>query len=375
MTVTIEQESTTGTREAPPLDQPGEIANVSEPQPFDVESSAAAPPLAEEPQKPTANPIYIYATIAVILGIMLGGLIAAVAWQRSGRDEPAALSPATSSETGLTGHLVLNWADRLGYHLDVEPTDPLQHAAFSLAVSNSPRPVSFDVQLKDSTGSTLCNKIIVMKFDPRQALALAASNGGPQNGALNAGNASAAQIAQGFDVAQAEATELKREYGQDIFRSNIGADGQPLSINSQGELPCSKQAYERAASWSFSSNFLTLGEQAELLKRQSDASADSATADAAKTAPAHRRKPQQKVPPPSVAFGIEGDDELVSFDSSRGIVDTSTRRFFVIGKPVAADNAAAWQDIPADVHYKCYLNGMCSLRRRGAAVLYVQWKR
>jgi len=31
--------------------------------------------------------------------------------------------------------------------------------------------------------------------------------------------------------------------------------------------------------------------------------------------------------------------------------------------------------VPANVHYKCDLNAMCSLRRKGAAILYAQWKR
>jgi hypothetical protein len=240
-------------------------------------------------------------------------------------------------------------------------------------VSSPPRPVSFDIQLKDSAGSALCDKTIVLKFDPRQAV----PNGATQAGAGDAATAPADQAAQGFDIAQAEAVELKREYGQDIFQSGAGADGKGVSIDAQGNLPCSRQAYEHAASWSLSSNFPTLSEQAELLKRQSDSSADSATAQtsAVPTAPAHRKKAKQKTPPDTVAFGIEGDDELVSFDSSHGIVETSTRKFFVVGKPIAADNSAAWQDVPANVHYKCDLNAMCSLRLKGAAILYAQWKR
>jgi len=116
-----------------------------------------------------------------------------------------------------------------------------------------------------------------------------------------------------------------------------------------------------------------------MLKRQSDLAAAAAAATADATAvpvvPAHRKKPKQKTPPDTVAFAIEGDDELVGFDTTRGIVETSTRKFFVVGKPIAADNSAAWQDIPADVHYKCDLSGMCSLRRKGAGILYAVWKR
>jgi hypothetical protein len=374
MTVEIEQEPTAGKEAAAQSDHPGEIASGSQQQPDAVASDAAPQSLVLEPLQPATNSIYLYAVIAVGLGLLVGAVIAAIAWQRGDRHEATALGPVTSSADGLTGRIELKWADKLNYQLVVEPSDPLRHAEFALAISNPPHPVSFDIQLKDSAGSTLCDRTIVLKFDPRQAAAL---TGAPQAVAGSTADATTGQIAQGFDVAQAEAQELKREYGQDIFRSDIGADGQSSSINSQGDLPCSKQAYERAASWSFSSNFPNLEEQAALLKRQSDASGNSATADAgaAPVAPVRRRRLQQKVPPPSIAFGIEGDDELVSFDSSRGIVETSTRRFFVVGKPIAADNSAAWQDIPADVHYKCDLNAMCSLRRKGAAILYAQWKR
>jgi len=374
MTVEVEQEPITGNESAAQADHPVEIAHGSEQQPGDVENTAAPQSPAEEPLQPAMNSIYLYAVIAVGLGLLVGAVVAAIVWQRGDRNQAATLTPVTSIADGLTGRLEIKWADKLNYHLVMEPSDPLRHAEFGVAVSNPPRPVSFDIQLKDSVGSTLCDRTIVLKFDPKQAAAL---NGTPQAGAGSAGDAATSQIAQGFDIAQAEAQELKREYGQDIFKSDIGADGQSSSINSQGNFPCSKQAYERVASWSFSSNFPTQEEQDALLKRQSDPSGDSAAANAgaAPVAPVHRRKPLQKLPPPSVAYGIEGDDELVSFDSSRGIVETSTRRFFVVGKPIAADNSVAWQDIPADVHYKCDLNGMCSLRRRGAAILFAQWKR
>jgi len=376
MTVEIEQVPTTGINDVEQSDRLGETAEASEKQPGGDDSGAAPTSPAAESQKPATNRIYVYAAVAVGFGVLLGAMFAAIAWQRSGQHDPAQLGSVTSSADGLTGHLALNWADALNYQLVVAPSDPLRRAEFSLAASSSPRPVSFYIRLKDSAGSALCDQTIVLKFDPRQA---AGQISGPQAGTGIAADAPTDQVAQGFDVAQAEAAELKREYGQDIFQGSAGPDGQVVSINAQGKLPCSKQAYEQAASWSFSSNFPTLAEQSELLKRQLDltAAADAATANAsaASIAPAHRRKPKLLAQPATVAYGIEGDDELVAFDTTRGIVETSTRKFFVVGKPIAADNSAAWQDIPADVHYKCDLNGLCSLRRRGAAILYAQWKR
>jgi hypothetical protein len=227
MTVEIEQEPTTGIKDAAQLDRSGEIAKVGQQQPGSDDAVAASPSLISEPPNPAANRIYAYAAIAVGLGILLGVVFAAIAWQRGGRHELAQRGPVTASAGGLS--------------------------------SNSP----------------------------------------------------------------------------------------------------------------------TFSERAESLKRQPDTAADTATAQAtaAPAAPAHRRRPKLQAQPATVAFGIEGDDELVSFDSTRGIVETSTRKFVVVGKPIAADNSAAWQDVPADVHYKCDLNAMCSLRRRGAGILYAQWKR
>jgi hypothetical protein len=330
--------------------------------------------LASEPVGPTANTTYIYAVIAIGLGILFGLAFALIALRPNGRSNPNDLGSVVSNADGLTGHLILNWTDKLHYHLVVEPSDPLKLAQFSLAVSNPPRPLSFDIELKDATGSALCNRTILSKFDPKQAAAFAASNGAPQDGAEDAGQASFGQIAQGVDIAKAEAAELKREYGQDIFQNAIGPDGQTDSISSQGDIPCSRQAYDRATSWSFSPDFPTLDEQAALLNRQAAANNPTDEASADKT-PAPHRRAKKKPPAPLTAFAIEGDDELVGVDASKGIIETSTRKFFVIDKLTAADNSAVWQDVPANVHYKCDLNAVCSLKRAGAMVVYARLRR
>jgi len=336
--------------------------------------AALAQSPASGPVGPTANTTYIYAVIAIGLGILFGLAFALIALRPNGRSNPYDLGSVVSNADGLTGHLILNWTDKLHYHLVVEPSDPLKLAQFSLAASSPPRPLSFDIELKDSAGSGLCNRTIVLKFDPKQAAAFAAANSAPQDGAEDASPESSSQIGQGVDIAKAEALELKREYGQDIFQNAVGPDGQIDSISSEGEMPCSRQAYERATSWSFSPDFPTLDEQAALLKRQAAANNPTEEASTDK-APAPHRRAKKKPPAPPTAFAIEGDDELVGVDASRGIIETSTRKFFVIDKLTAADNSAAWQDVPANVHYKCDLNAVCSLRRAGAMVVYARLRK
>jgi hypothetical protein len=280
-----------------------------------------------------------------------------------------------SNADGLTGHLFLNWGEKLGYRLVVEPSDPGRNAEFSLAVSSPPRPLSFDIQLKDPSGYALCGKTIVLKYDPRQAAALAASDSGPRASTASAGNVSADQKAQAIDLARAEDLELQREQGQDIIHNDIGKDGESESISSRGEIPCSRQAYERTASWSFSPDFPTLDEQAKLLKREVDANAPPPEISAVNKASAARKKAKKRAPEALATFAIEGDDELVAYDTSRGIIQTSARKTFVIDKSSAPVNSSKWAEVPANIHYKCDLNAACTLSRKGAVVLYARLMR
>jgi len=235
------------------------------PQPSgDAITGAAPQPPAAEPPAPAANTIYIFAAIAAILGILVGVAVALIAWSPAGRGSPYDLGTVISNADGLTGHLILTWNQKLGYRLVVEPSDPVHLAGFSQTVNNAPRPLSVDIQLKDSAGSVLCARTILLKFDPRQAAALAASDGeSPAESAAN-GNAPTTQAAHALDLAHSEAQELAREHDQDVFQNDLARDGQTESITAQGEMPCSKQVFDRAASWSFSPNFLTLDQQAEL---------------------------------------------------------------------------------------------------------------
>jgi hypothetical protein len=336
-------------------------------------------PAATEPPASAANTIYIYAAIAATLGIVVGVTVALLALGPASRISPYDLGTVISNADGLTGHLVLSWDQKLGYRLVVEPSDPVHLAGFSQTVNNAPRPLSVDIQLKDPHGSVLCARTILLKFDPARAAALAASDGESPAGTAAPGGASAVKAAQARDIANSEARELTREHDQDVFQNDLARDGQTESITAQGEMPCSRQVFDRTASWSFAPNFLTVNEQAELQNHlsgiNSDANTPSAQDLASGTPSTPRRKSRGKGPVAPTAYAIEADDELVAFDFSKGTMETRGRKFFVMDKLSVGNNLAAWQDVPANIHYKCDLNSVCIIKRAGAAVVYARLRR
>jgi hypothetical protein len=354
-----------------------EIADESQQHRGGVIPDAAPQPPADGTQKPVVNIIYVYAVIAAILGILVGVAVAIIAWGPAVRNSPYDLGTVIFNADGVTGHLVLTWDKKLAYRLVVEPSDPVRLAGFSLMVNSAPHPLSVDIQLKDRVGSVLCGKTVLLRFDPRQAAALAASDGESRAGTDATGNAPTAHAAHRLDIAHWEAEEVTREHDQDVFQNDLGRDGQTDSVNAQGEMPCSKQVFDRAASWSFSPNFLTIDQQAELQNHVSgvDANNSSAEESADDEAPAPRRKARKKAPVAPGAFAIEGDDELVAFDISKRMMETSERRFFAIDKLSVGKNLVAWQDVPANIHYKCDLNSVCILKRAGAPILYARLRR
>jgi hypothetical protein len=383
MTYADQQAPNGESRDASQQNLQGDIAEGSQQNPRGEIPGAVEQALIEEPPKPVADRAVVYGLIAAALGILAGVAFAVFALRSPDRNGPFDLGLVISDADGLKGHLILNWGEKLGYRLVVEPNDPGRRAEFSLAVSSPPRPLSLDLQLKGPAGSVLCTKTIVLKYDPKHAAALAGSDRGPQAVNAKAVNAVFDKKAQAIDIARLEGLELQREHGQDMFQNDIGQDGQIESVSAEGEIPCSKHAYDRTASWSFSPNFPTLDEQAELLKRQANLHPDanaaptelSAADKAARAASAARKKAKKKVPDNLASFAIEGDDELVGYDPSKGLIETSTRKTFVIDKTSGAFNAAAWEDVPANIHYKCDLKDACTLSRRGATVLYARLMR
>jgi hypothetical protein len=349
---------------------PAETADVSQQQPSEATTYVAQQlPSAESSESPS-KPIFVFASAAVALGLMVGVVFAMVSSHPAGRGGPHDLPPLISATDGLKGVLTLSWNGKLEYRLVVEPSDPGQQDEFSLAASNPPRPLSINIQLKDSAGSVLCNKDVLLKFDPSQAATFA-----PAGTGVRLVRASAGRKAQATDIAASEALEVQREQGQDMFQNDTGRYEQIEDISVLGQMPCTMQAYQRTASWSFSPDFLILDEQAALLKRHAELQEaantpqpDSSTDNQASNT---RRKARRKQPEEFKAFAIEGDDELVAFDSSKGLVETNAKTFIIV-KASGDGNTTKWSDMPANVHYKCDMNAACTLTRSGAVLLYAR---
>jgi hypothetical protein len=150
----------------------------------------------------------------------------------------------------------------------------------------------------------------------------------------------------------------------------MGADGKIASIEAHGDISCTAKAYEKATSWSFMPDFPSLAEQNELLNYQADAQnrASKEELDAQKKKPA---KPAVKL----LAFSSEGDDAIVDFDLSRGVIETSGHKTFYFDKSSRGSSDPRWQEFPVSIHYRCDRTSTCELMHSGAGALRVRMKR
>jgi hypothetical protein len=319
-----------------------------------------------------------------------------------------------SNNAGLKAHLTTSWDEKVGYRLTVEPVNPAQRATFAAVVSDPPRPLTVTLELKDGAGLVVCSQDVLLKYDPTQA-AVAARTAMPQ-----------------ADLDRMQAEELKRENGRDIFQNDLGKDGRIQAISSEGVMPCSKGDYASAAFWSFTSDFPSLAEQAKLTKpqpvKQALANIPVHTVKAAATrslvvlsppAP-HKvntvqktagprtppavvkvtltRKPAARVkvtparaaitaPAPAIAaanlavldkpaaFFIEGDDAVIDYDPSAGVLETSAGKRFFLDKTTGLGNVDVWADNRAHVHYRCdESTSTCTLSHAGVVLQHARLK-
>ncbi len=370
---------------------------------------------------PAANLTYAYAGFGAVLGILFGIATAATLHQTSQTaqsktivEPPMVLTQApvveasfvapeekdmgsvSLSASGLKGHLTTTWSEKLGYNLVVGPTDPSEHDAFALMVSNPPRPLSVDVQLQAAGGKVLCDQQVVVKY-----------------GAYKAGTANLGQLEK------AAALEQTREQANDVFQNNLAKDGSVESISSNGTMPCSKEQYDSATFWSFKAQFPGVEEQARLLKHANAAqlveakavvpqvqivkpavkqtaiaavklpSATKMTAAATvaqevatpKPAPVRELRAAPVAPvateqlaevqkPAAFHFEIEGDDEIVEFNASQRSLETSAGKTFFVNEALVASSVASWLDEQPNVHYRCDETSSCTLSLASATVLH-----
>lgn len=317
------------------------------------------PPQPMGPGKNDMNPTLLIAVLGAGIGLMVGLIFAMISWHGSSAHGPYDLKTVDASGYGLKGHLYTKWEDRLGYRLTIEPDDPARRDGFSLAVRNSPRPLAIDIQLHDPLGFVLCTKTILLKYDPKAALA----HRDPHGVSLVS---TGTKVEAGMDVAKLEAAELQREQGKDVFQDSVGADGKIDLLNAQGQLGCSMKEYENAASWNFLPDFPTVSEQAAMVK---PAVARAEAAAAEDSAPRRIKKKATDVPSP---FYIEGSDAIVAYDPASGGLQTGFGKFFFIDKSGPDAKIVEAQDLPVKVYYKCDQAGACTLARSGSFLLHVR---
>jgi hypothetical protein len=316
------------------------------------------------------SPKRVIAAVIVGLGLLLGLAVAAVSWLTS---EPAGrydLQSVTSSDNGLTGHLFIQWDNNLKYRLEFKPSDPDLQAGFALAVANPQRPLSIDVHLQNSEGFVLCSREILLKYNPRSAVVPGASASASHAGMKSAGDSSVDQTAQDASLAQLNAQETAREQGKTVFQSRTGPDGQIAAIDAQGDFPCSKESYEKAVNWSFTSSFPSLAEQDQWLRR-----ARAIEAGSGRPSPdeiAERKRLAAKNAAKLLPFSVEGDDAIVDFDVARGVIQTRDQKVFFAGKTSGTGAGSPWQDYPVSIHYRCDRSSDCVLMHSGAGALHAK---
>jgi len=355
-----------------------------EPEPEPEEQVAVVEPLVFKPQFHEvwiprirlffSSPTRTFATLGVALGVLFGVLIAAITWHIYNPTGLYDLGPVTSSAVGLRGRLYLKWDRKLQYRLDFAPSDPDQVPGFSLAAGNPPRPSSITIQLEDAQGFVLCTKEILFKYDARKAAPLAPPNSGPTSGKADAANAPGAQTAAASDFTEADAQEASREQGKDIFQNQIGPDGLIESASAEGSIPCSASAYENTALWGITPNFPSVAEQDGLLKREAAVQTNQSITPVDKAAARKRlaARGTPKAPPP---FYIEGDDSIVEFDGSTGVIETVAGKSFFIGKASPEANAIKTHDLPIGIHYRCDQSSTCTLTSGVLGVLHTRLRK
>jgi hypothetical protein len=347
-------------------------------------------PLADS-AKPADSRTYLYGAVAIAIGILTGVAIGAISLHQPKATPPPTplagqqpglsralndLGLATSSSQGLKGHLTTQWTEKAVYHVTIEPADATMRSGFALSVSDPPRPLSVNIQLKDRLGFVMCSREVLLKYQARKPADLevtapySTSGKKPRLKKISAKEGKRRKAEQA-DFDRKQARELAREHGKDVFQNQLGPDGQIVSISAQGDVPCSQESYERVEGWGFVPDFPTLHEQDRLFSLQ-----PGTRQTAQQTVQTARRRAAYKSPSKTFSFSLEGDDAVVDFDTSEGVLQTQAGKTFVIDKTSGEGNTAVWQAYPAYFHYRCeQTTSSCTLARAGAAVLHARLKR
>lgn len=355
------------------LDGPAETAGAASPRAASQTVVSRPAKAADKSSANAAKGTKLVIVAGVGLGL-LGGLALAVMFTRPAiQDASTDMGTVTSAATGLKGQLTTNWGDRLNYKLILQPSDPSYQAGFTNAVIDPARPLQVDLQLKNASGTVLCDSPILLKYDPMKTSASADVEPAPtgKKAKIDEVSVARAQADQALNNARLVGQELDREHGKDIFQNNVGPDGQVTSLNAQGTMPCSKKQYEHAASWSFTSNFpvvvqLAKGHSTEPIEDDdlADPNVDSQPSTYQQRMIAARRK----VVMPVSHFSVEEDDEAVNYQSSNGTLETQSGKLLQMEKRDQVALALKGVDLPVRIHYRCDQFGACALAGLGTGI-------
>ncbi len=336
------------------------------PEPTGADAQLQAAPAAAAPA--IQNPLYRIAAIGGLGGLMFGVILIFFSWLVGNPSGPYDLGLVTSDSFGLKGHLFTKWEQKsLQYRISFEPAGPEQNAGFALAIADPPRPLSIAFQLKDAKGFVLCSRDVLIKYDPALGLPPLPPPQEKGKGSKDAPSQADLESARQADLLRLQTQEAQREKGQDIFQEQTGPDGRIAAISSQGEIPCSKDSYEKISMWSFSADFPSVAEQEDRLKQRAEAQASAERPAAARrrSTPAPAAKP--------LSFVIEGDDVLVGYDAGAGVLETGAGQSFYVEKQA---NLAAWQAFPVRIHYRCDAVSGCTVVQAGSgAALHARLRR
>lgn len=358
-----EEEQTEPVKAAP---QP--VVKAKAPKRITQQAASAVRTVKYEAEQVERSSTKMYVALAAGLGILTSlAIVAFVLMPGKSADTTYDMGSVTSTSSGLKGHLVTNWGDRLSYKLSIEPSDASQLDAFVTAINNPPQPISVNLQLKDVSGSVLCDTPILLKYDPLKKIPNvvtrddSASAGNAKNAKIDESVQTQAEVDRALNNARLVGQELSREHGKDIFQPVNGDDGQISSIAAQGTLSCSKKQYQSAASWAFVTNFpsvLQTGPQNSDTNDNLDAFG-AAPKDSGGSAAG--RKVTRRVPLPNSHFSVEMDDALVGYQTATGIAETRAGKSFLVEKRDLVASSLKGVELPIPIHYRCDQLGACSL--------------
>jgi len=305
----------------------------------------------------------MYVALAAGLGVLTSlAIVAFVLLPGKQVDNSYDMGSITSTSNGLKGHLITNWGVQLGYKLTIEPSDPAQLDAFATSVSKPQQPLSVNLQLKDVSGTVVCDTSVLLKYDPLRDIPNAVvptQTGGAtkKNAKIDESVQTQAEVDQALNKAQLVSKELNREHGTDIFQPVSGEDGQISSIAAQGTIPCTKKQYQSAASWAFVTNFPSLLQSAS--PQDSDYNLETFSGTPGKKS--GNSNAARRTPLPNSHFSLEQDDALVGFQPATGVVETRGGKSFLVEKRDLVASSLKGVELPIPIHYRCDQLGSCAL--------------